>query len=119
MLLIRASCRGSTLSKGRRHACDLLLVLLVLEGETPGVHIALSIADAAGVRRFALSIAYVAPGVRRFTFSIAAATAGGETSGERAFRFEYAAGVGAFRFEYCCTTEIVHDTVTVIVGNMC
>ena len=46
---------------------------------------ALSIADAAGVRRFALSIADVAAGVRQFALS--SITAGREKSGGRAFRF--------------------------------
>ena len=41
------------------------LLVLLLEGETTGGRFALSIDDAAGVRRFALSIADVAAGVGR------------------------------------------------------
>ena len=48
-------------------------MLLLEERCGAGGRFALSIADAAGVRRFALSIADVAAGVGRFVLSIAAA----------------------------------------------
>ena len=63
------------------------MMMLLEERRQAGGRFALSIADAAGVRWFALSIADVAAGAGRFALSIAAA--GEETSGRREFRFEY------------------------------